>query len=114
VDLAHESGVLKNGIMFGDNFNAPYDIGDSTLAAEAHGLVVRKLASKQPLLQVRQRKTKQTRRISNTDMYCLPAAAAGKLLTAYPWSACLCDVSSKSRSCQAAAAAALSRVLHSG
>lgn len=41
--------------MFGDNFNAPYDIGDSTLAAEAHGLVVRKLASKQPLLQVKLR-----------------------------------------------------------
>ncbi len=53
VDRAHESGVLKNGIMWAENFNAPYDIGDMTLAAEALALISLRTNSKQPLLEVR-------------------------------------------------------------
>jgi len=48
----HPSGVLKNGLMFADSYNAPYDIGDMSLAAEGHSLILRRVNSKQPLLEV--------------------------------------------------------------
>lgn len=44
--------MLKNGLMFADSYNAPYDIGDMSLAAEGHALILRRVNSKQPLLEV--------------------------------------------------------------
>lgn len=38
--------------MFADSYNAPYDIGDMSLAAEGHSLILRRVNSKQPLLEV--------------------------------------------------------------
>ena len=49
VTLSTGNGVTKNGIHWGDNTGAPYNIGDSTLAAEGFRLVAERLAGAKPI-----------------------------------------------------------------
>lgn len=50
VTLSSGNGVTKNGILWGDNIAAPYNIGDVTLGAEALRLVAEKVAGAKPIL----------------------------------------------------------------
>lgn len=52
VRRGHESGVIKNGLTYAELLKEPYDVGDMTLAAEAHSLILRRTISRQPLLEV--------------------------------------------------------------
>lgn len=49
VTLSSGNGVTKNGIHWGDNIAAPYNIADSALGAEALRLVAEKVAGSVPI-----------------------------------------------------------------
>lgn len=50
VTLSTNNGVAKNGLHWGDNVAAPYNIGDSTLGGEGFRLIAERLAGAKDIL----------------------------------------------------------------